>query len=59
MTDAQFCPISQKWCRCETRCQEEDAIRAYAEHWIRREKQIEGAPEHDQTTRGDPLKAGR
>lgn len=59
--EPQWCPIAQKSCYCEHRCEDDAAVRAYAEAAIRRDlmARFDGRPEHDLNMRGAPMKAGR
>lgn len=58
-TDAQWCPISRKWCTCDKRCEDDNAVHDYAERMIRREQteRLEGDPDKPgDDTRGNPIK---
>lgn len=61
MSEPQYCPIAQKFCRCEWRCEDAEAVADYAEAMIRRDMAArhEGGPERDLNTRGEPMKPGR
>ena len=61
MSEPQYCPIARKFCRCEWRCEDAEAVADYVDAMIRRDMltRNEGDPRNDWSTRGEPLKPGQ